>query len=139
MTDTAGKLRFGPEIMARLEELGSISHDHGALSRHFLTPEHKTAGELIRRWMENAGMKAGFDAIGNVVGRYEGVRADAPMLLTGSHFDTVRNAGKYDGMLGVVTPISCIKALREAGARLPFGIEVIAFADEEGEGGLLAL
>ena len=132
MTDTAGKLRFGPEIMARLEELGSISHDHGALSRHFLTPEHKTAGELIRRWMENAGMKAGFDAIGNVVGRYEGVRADAPMLLTGSHFDTVRNAGKYDGMLGVVTPISCIKALREAGARLPFGIEVIAFADEEG-------
>jgi hydantoinase/carbamoylase family amidase len=126
------KLRFGPEIMVRLERLGSISHDHGALSRHFLTPEHKTAGELIKGWMEEAGMKAGFDAIGNVVGRYEGVRPGLPVLLTGSHFDTVRNAGKYDGMLGVVTPISCVKALHVVGGRLPFAIEVIAFADEEG-------
>src|SRR5438445_225219 len=101
-----GKLRFGPEIMARLEQLGSISHDHGALSRHFLTPEHKAAGELIKSWMEEAGMQAGFDAIGNVVGRYEGVRPGLPTVLTGSHFDTVRNAGKYDGMLGVVTSIA---------------------------------
>src|SRR6266704_1036289 len=127
-----GKLRFGPEIMARLEQLGSISHDHGALSRHFLTPEHKAAGELIKRWMEEAGMQAGFDAIGNVVGRYEGVRPGLPTVLTGSHFDTVRNAGKYDGMLGVVTPIACVKALHEVGGRLPFAIEVIGFADEEG-------
>jgi len=127
-----GKLRFGPEIMTRLEQLGSISHDHGALSRHFLTPEHKVAGELIKGWMEEAGMKAGFDAIGNVVGRYEGVRPGLPAVLTGSHFDTVRNAGKYDGMLGVVTPIACVRALHEVGGRLPFAIEVIAFADEEG-------
>jgi len=127
-----GSLRFGPEIMARLEQLASISHDHGALSRHFLTPEHKAAGELIKNWMEEAGMKAGFDAIGNVVGRYDGVRPGLPAVLTGSHFDTVRNAGKYDGMLGVVTPISCVKALHEVGGRLPFAIEVIGFADEEG-------
>ena len=130
--DRPGSLRFGPEIMARLEQLASISHDHGALSRHFLTPEHKAAGELIKSWMEEAGMKAGFDAIGNVVGRYEGVRSGLPAVLTGSHFDTVRNAGKYDGMLGVVTPISCVKALHEVGGRLPFAIEVIGFADEEG-------
>lgn len=129
---TPVKLRFGPEIMARLQQLAAISHDHGALSRHFLTPEHRAAGELIKRWMEEAGMTARFDAIGNVVGRYEGVRADLPALLTGSHFDTVRNAGKYDGMLGVVTPIACVKALHEVGGRLPFAIEVIAFADEEG-------
>ena len=127
-----GSLRFGPEIMARLEQLASISHDHGALSRHFLTPEHKAAGELIKNWMEEAGMKAGFDAIGNVVGRYDGVRPGLPAVLTGSHFDTVRNAGKYDGMLGVVTPISCVKALHEVGGRLPCAIEVIGFADEEG-------
>ena len=127
-----GSLRFGPEIMARLEQLASISHDHGALSRHFLTPEHKAAGELIKNWMEEAGMRAGFDAIGNVVGRYDGVRPGLPAVLTGSHFDTVRNAGKYDGMLGVVTPISCVKALHEVGGRLPFAIEVIGFADEEG-------
>jgi len=127
-----GKLRFGPEIMARLEQLGSISHDRGALSRHFLTPEHKAAGELIKSWMEEAGMQARFDAIGNVVGRYEGLRPGLPTVLTGSHFDTVRDAGKYDGMLGVVTPISCVKALHEVGGHLPFAIEVIGFADEEG-------
>src|SRR5881397_575035 len=97
-----GALRFGPEIMARLEQLGSISHDRGALSRHFLTPEHKAAGELIKSWMEEAGMQARFDAIGNVVGRYEGIRPGLPAVLTGSHFDTVRNAGKFDGMLGVL-------------------------------------
>jgi allantoate deiminase len=130
--DQPQSLRFGPEIMARLEQLATISHDHGALSRHFLTPEHKTAGDLIKGWMEEAGMQAGFDAIGNVVGRYEGVRPGLPAVLTGSHFDTVRNAGKYDGMLGVVTPISCVKALHDVGGRLPFAIEVIGFADEEG-------
>lgn len=127
-----GRLRFGPDIMARLDQLASISHDREALSRHFLTPEHRRAGELIERWMEEAGMKARFDAIGNVIGRYEGERPGLPALLTGSHFDTVRNAGKYDGMLGVVTSIACVGALNEMGQRLPFAIEVIAFADEEG-------
>lgn len=125
-------LRFGPAIMARLDELATISQDAGALSRHFLTAEHRAAGNLIMRWMEAAGMSARFDAIGNVVGRYEGEAPGLPALLTGSHFDTVRNAGRYDGMLGVVTPIACVAALHEAGIRLPYAIEVIAFADEEG-------
>ncbi|HEX7328748.1 MAG TPA: allantoate amidohydrolase [Casimicrobiaceae bacterium] len=125
-------LRFGTGIMARLDELARISQDPPALSRHYLTAEHKAAGNLIKRWMEDAGMSARFDAIGNVVGRYEGDRPGLPALLTGSHFDTVRNAGRYDGMLGVVTPIACIAALHDEGVRLPFAIEVIAFADEEG-------
>src|SRR5438876_10668546 len=123
-----GKLRFGPESMARLEQLGSISHDRGALSRHFLTPEHKAAGELIKSWMEEAGMQARFDAIGNVVGRYEGLRPGLPTVLTGSHFDTVRDGGKYDGMLGVVTPTSCVKGRDEGGGRRPFASEVTGLA-----------
>lgn len=125
-------LRFGTGIMARLDELAKISQDSQALSRHFLTAEHKAAGNLIKGWMEAAGMSARFDAIGNVVGRYEGDRPGLPALLSGSHFDTVRNAGRYDGMLGVVTPIACVAALHDAGVRLPYAIEVIAFADEEG-------
>lgn len=131
-TATLQALELGAGIMARLDRLASVSQDPGALSRRFLTPEHRAAGNLIKEWMEEAGMSARFDAIGNVVGRYEGERPGLPALLTGSHFDTVRNAGRYDGALGVVTPIACIAALRDAGIRLPHAIEVIAFADEEG-------
>lgn len=77
-------------------------------------------------------MSAGFDAIGNVVGRYEGIGADVPALLLGSHLDTVEDAGRYDGMLGVVTAIICVAELHRADKRLPFAIEIIGFGDEEG-------
>ncbi len=125
-------LPYGPEIMARLDQLAVHSEDSEVLTRTFLTPQHKAAGELLKSWMKEAGMSAGFDAIGNMVGRYEGDRPGLPALLTGSHFDTVRNAGRYDGMLGIVLAISCVKALHQAGERLPFAIEIIGFADEEG-------
>src|SRR5436853_241984 len=77
-------------------------------------------------------MSAGRDAIGNVVGRYEGAQDAAPCLMLGSHLDTVRDAGRYDGMLGVVTAIECVGALAQSGERLPFAIEVVGFGDEEG-------
>ena len=77
-------------------------------------------------------MSARLDAIGNVVGRYEGDASGAPCLMLGSHLDTVRNAGKYDGMLGVVAAIDCVHTLHARGTRLPFAIEVVGFADEEG-------
>ncbi len=125
-------LSYGPEIMARLDQLTEHSEDQEILTRTFLTLPHKAAGELLKSWMEEAGMTAGFDAMGNMVGRYEGDRPGLPALLTGSHFDTVRNAGRYDGMLGIVLAISCVKALHQAGERLPFAIEIIGFADEEG-------
>ncbi len=98
----------------------------------FLSPEQRAANELVLGWMREAGMSARLDAIGNVVGRYEGERRGAPCLMLGSHLDTVRNAGKYDGMLGVVAAIDCVHALHERGTRLPFAIEVVGFADEEG-------
>ncbi len=122
----------GREVMARLDELAKHSESPDVLTRVYLSPEAKAAGNLVIRWMEEAGMKAGFDPVGNVVGRYEGAEPGLPALLTGSHNDTVRNAGQYDGMLGIVSAISCVKALHEAGERFQFAIEVIGFADEEG-------
>ena len=82
--------------------------------------------------MREAGMQVHQDAIGNIIGRYEGKRAGAPALLIGSHLDTVVMAGKYDGMLGVVTAIQCVQDLHRRGVQMPFAIEVVGFADEEG-------
>ena len=122
----------GRRIWDRCEALARCSEEAGALTRVFLSPEQRAANELVLGWMREAGMSAGLDAIGNVAGRYEGSVPNAPCLMLGSHLDTVRNAGKYDGMLGVVAAIDCVHVLHERGARLPFAIEVVGFADEEG-------
>jgi allantoate deiminase len=123
---------FSTEILHRIEALAAISEAPDRLTRVFLSPEHRRANELVLSWMREAGMAARSDAIGNVVGRYEGEGPGLPALVLGSHLDTVRDAGKYDGMLGVVTAIACVASLHRAGRRLPFAIEVIGFADEEG-------
>jgi allantoate deiminase len=119
-------------IMQRCEALVRHSELPGGLTRVFLSPESRAAGELVLGWMREAGMSARLDAIGNIAGRYEGERPGLPCLLLGSHLDTVRNAGKYDGMLGVVSAIECVHALHAQGRRLPFAVEVIGFGDEEG-------
>ena len=115
-------------IMQRCDELARHSELAGGLTRVFLSPESRAAGELVLGWMREAGMQAALDPIGNAVGRYEGEKKHCLML--GSHLDTVRDAGRYDGMLGVITAIECISALK--GRRLPFSIEVVGFGDEEG-------
>jgi len=125
-------MRFGPTILARAEVLASITERPGMLARSYLTPQHRQAGERILAWMREAGMRADFDALGNVVGRYEGLEPRAPAVLTGSHMDTVVDAGKYDGLFGVLAPIACIAELHRQGRRLAFPIEVVAFGDEEG-------
>ncbi|HZE62111.1 MAG TPA: allantoate amidohydrolase [Burkholderiales bacterium] len=119
-------------ILSRCDELALCSELPGGLTRVFLSPEQRAASELILGWMREARMSARVDAIGNVVGRYEGDRPGLPCLMLGSHLDTVRDAGRYDGMLGVVTAIECVHALAAAGKRLPFAIEVVGFGDEEG-------
>ena len=119
-------------IMRQVDELAAISEEPGLLTRTFLTAQHKRAGEAVIGWMRDAGMAAAFDAIGNVVGRYEGRSPGLPALWLGSHLDTVRDAGRYDGMLGVLSAIACVGALKHEGVRLPFAIEVFGFADEEG-------
>ena len=122
----------GDKLLAWADRLAVFSEEEGALTRTFLTARHREAAKQVMAWMREAGMKARMDAIGNVVGRYEGQSRNAPALLFGSHLDTVRNAGRYDGMLGVLTPIACISALHAQGERLPFAVEIFGFGDEEG-------
>jgi allantoate deiminase len=119
-------------VMARCDALAALSELAGGLTRVYLSPEQRAANERVLGWMREAGMDARLDAVGNCVGRYEGERPGLPCLMLGSHLDTVRDAGRYDGMLGVVSAIECVQALHEAGRRLPFAIEVVGFADEEG-------
>jgi len=123
---------LGQEIVRRIDALSAISETPDHLTRIFLTPEHRAAADLLLSWMREAGMRAHLDAIGNVCGRYEGDRPGLPCLMLGSHYDTVRDAGKWDGPLGLITAISCVGAMHKRGQRLPFAIEVIGFADEEG-------
>src|SRR6266516_3346751 len=123
---------LGQEIVRRIDALSAISETPDHLTRVFLTPEHRAAADLLLSWMREAGMRAHLDAIGNVCGRYEGDRPGLPCLMLGSHYDTVRDAGKWDGPLGLITAISCVGAMHKRGQRLPFAIEVIGFADEEG-------
>ncbi|WP_439814984.1 allantoate amidohydrolase [Zavarzinia sp. CC-PAN008] len=122
---------LGAELLARADELAAISAGPG-LTRLYLTPEHAAANALAAGWMVKAGMAVRTDAVGTLIGRYEGTTPGAPALLLGSHLDTVRDAGKYDGMLGVLSAIACVDALNRAGRRLPCAVEVAAFADEEG-------
>lgn len=123
----------GHVVMTRLDALARFSADAGALTRLYLSTEHKAAALQVQAWMQEAGMPAArIDAVGNVVGRYEAVRPGQPALLLGSHIDTVRNAGKYDGALGVIGAIQAVAELNAAGERRPFAIEVIAFGEEEG-------
>ena len=118
--------------MQWLDELAECSEDPAELTRRYLTPEHARAAELVMRRMREAGLTVRLDAVGNVVGSFPGRRPGARRLILGSHLDTVRNAGKYDGALGVMLPIACLRSLHECGRQHDYPIDVIAFGDEEG-------
>ena len=106
----------------------------GQLTVTYLTEAHQACARQLQRWMLDAGFdEAHLDAVGNVVGVYQGSDPGARRLLTGSHYDTVRNGGKYDGRLGIFVPMAAVGELHRAGQRLPFGLEVVAFAEEEGQ------
>ncbi|MES1972032.1 MAG: allantoate amidohydrolase [Pseudomonadota bacterium] len=124
----------GARAVARCDALGVAPYSDMAdgLYRGWLTPAFAAAQKAVGGWMAEAGMTVRTDAATNLVGRYEGTTPDAPALLIGSHIDSVRDAGRYDGPLGVMLGIECVAALGKAGKRLPFAIEVIAFGDEEG-------
>ncbi|MDF1584869.1 allantoate amidohydrolase [Marinimicrococcus flavescens] len=119
-------------IARRLEALAAISDEPGRLTRLYLSPAHGLAMRQVRAWMEEAGMTTRIDAVGNVMGRYEGSAPGAPCIMLGSHIDTVVDAGRFDGTLGVLAGIEVVDALRRAGELLPVAVEVIAFGDEEG-------
>jgi len=132
-TDPAFLSALQPQrIEDRCHILGRLSEQQGGLTRVFLSAEQREANALVLAWMRDAGMTAHVDAIGNCAGRYEGLQPGLPCLMLGSHLDTVCDAGKYDGMLGVIAAIECVSALNACGMRLPFAIEVLGFGDEEG-------
>src|SRR5215831_7373626 len=119
-------------VMERCELLGSFSEEPDRLTRRFASSAMQQVNETVKIWMHAAGMNVDQDNIGNLIGRYEANSAPAKTLLLGSHLDTVRDAGKYDGPLGVMIAIYCVERLQARQVRLPFAIEVLAFADEEG-------
>jgi len=126
-TDAA---RIGQRAEAMLAELGAISAEPHRLVRLFLTPEHRRAADLVAGWMREAGMTVTEDALGTVRGHW---RPDLERrFLIGSHIDTVIDAGRYDGPLGVVAGILAVRELTARGVTLPFGIDILAFGDEEG-------
>ena len=144
---TEGLLRIDPDrvavsarrVMARCDELARVSAVPGQIERVYLSPEHARVNRLAAEWMREVGMRARQDAAGNQVGRIDGGARDAPALLLGSHLDTVLDAGRFDGIVGVLMALEVVRLLRlpsEPGTAsrvaLPFALEVIAFSDEEG-------
>jgi N-carbamoyl-L-amino-acid hydrolase len=129
----------GHQVWDWAEQLAQHSEpgyaERGELTVTYLTEAHRACAAQLAHWMrEDCGFdEVGIDAVGNVVGVYHGTDPQARRLLTGSHFDTVRNGGKYDGRLGILVPMAVVQALHRAGRRLPFGIEVLGFAEEEGQ------
>lgn len=119
-------------VMARCVELGKISQHDDYLDRRYLTKEHQQANKLVGGWMQQAGMQTWQDEAGNLWGRWQAEDPDAPRFIMGSHLDTVPNGGQYDGMLGVIAPVTLIAAMKTAGVRLPFHLDVVGFGDEEG-------
>jgi allantoate deiminase len=117
-------------VMERCDLLANISEESDALTRPYGSQAMREANKIVSGWMRGAGMTVRRDDIGNLIGRYEGTGEKT--LILGSHLDTVRDAGKYDGILGVVVAIVCVQQLHNRGERLPFSVEVVAFADEEG-------
>jgi len=154
--------KLGNDVWDWQEALSQHSEDPNQLTVTYLTDAHRACAAQIQAWMQTCGFDAvHIDAVGNVVGRYEAAQSpdtglgdshnndsyspnihkgyepktlkNTKTLLTGSHYDTVRNGGKYDGRLGIFVPMTCVRELHRAGRRLPFAVEVVAFAEEEGQ------
>jgi N-carbamoyl-L-amino-acid hydrolase len=140
MTHGVPATPLGDAILARADLLARHSDAVAPdgvprpLTVTYLTAAHRACAADLLQWMRDDGFdEAGIDAVGNVVGVRRGTDPAAPRLLTGSHYDTVRDAGRYDGRLGIFVPMACVAELRRQGRRLPFDLEVVGFAEEEGQ------
>lgn len=131
---TGNMMTGGARAVARCDMLGVAPYSDSAegLYRGYLTPAHQAALERVGDWMTQAGMQVTLDPAVNLIGRYPGTDPDAPALLIGSHIDSVRDAGRYDGPLGIMLGIEAVAALHRDGRAMPFPIDIIAFGDEEG-------
>ncbi|MPR06611.1 allantoate amidohydrolase [Microvirga tunisiensis] len=127
----ATDLTLGRRVMAMIEELAQHTDEPGRLTRLYLSDAHRRAADATLRLMQEAGLNAHIDALGSVIGRVEGANPEAPALLIGSHIDSVVDAGRYDGNLGVVLGIVVVEALKQQGIAPACPIEIVAFGDEE--------
>ena len=118
--------------MQRCLELARVSEEGDRLTRPYATPAMARANALVGEWMVDAGLAVRTDAAGNLIGHLPGADPDAGTLLVGSHLDTVRDAGAFDGPLGVLAAVECVALLREREIALPFALDVLGFSDEEG-------
>ncbi len=122
----------GRRLMARLDAFAAFTDEPGKLTRFYLSEAHRRAAAQFIAWAQAIGLDARLDVAGNVVARYEGRKAGAPALMIGSHIDTVRDAGRYDGNLGALAALAVVEDLAQRGERLDVAVEVVAFGDEEG-------
>lgn len=120
------------QVMTWCDQLAKITSASHGISRFYLTPEQTQCNALVREWMQDAGMSVRIDAANNLIGHYPGATTGAPVLILGSHLDTIPDAGRYDGILGVMVAIAAVSRLHYSGVRLPFAIDVVGFGDEEG-------
>ena len=127
-----GQDAFGRRIIDLAARLAQWSESADGLTCTYLTPPHRAVAAELRDLMRAAGMTAEIDGVGNVVGRYAAADPAAKTLIIASHYDTVINAGSYDGRLGILTGLLVVEELRRSGRRLPFHVDVIGFAEEEG-------
>ena len=123
---------LGSAIIAMADELARLSDRPQGLSCSYLTPAHRATAARLADWMLAAGLEVEIDAVGNVIGRWRDSTASERTLVTGSHYDTVSDAGRFDGRLGILLPIAVVSRLRRAGARLPYTLTIVGFAEEEG-------
>jgi allantoate deiminase len=119
-------------VMERIDILAHVSEEPGRLTRTFCSPAMRQVNDLVAGWMRDAGMSVTQDAIGNVIGQSPGTGETGKSFILGSHLDTVRDAGKFDGPLGVLVAIACVQQLHAEKVQMPFALEVAGFADEEG-------
>lgn len=119
------------KLQARINRLAQVTEEPGCITRTFLSPAMRRANEMVADWMGEAGFSTGVDTVGNLHGWLEAA-PDAPALLTGSHLDTVRNAGPYDGVLGVLLPVAAVEMLKASDWRPEFSVLCLGFSDEEG-------
>jgi allantoate deiminase len=122
----------GRRLMARLDEFARFSDEEGRLTRLYLSNAHRQAAQQYVAWCRAIGLAAKIDASGNVWARYEGKQPGAPALMIGSHIDTVRDAGRFDGNLGALAALAVVEELTKKGERLDVAVEIVAFGDEEG-------
>jgi N-carbamoyl-L-amino-acid hydrolase len=131
-TESAPPAGFGAKILDMARQLARFSETPDGLTCTYLSPAHKAAAAQLRDWMHAAGLVVQVDAVGNVVGRYPSAARAAKTLIVGSHYDTIVNAGRFDGRLGILSALAVAEHLAGAGRSLPFHLDVIGFAEEEG-------